>query len=227
MLDGSETEMTAKPRLIILGPPGSGKGTQARLLAERFNLVHISTGDILRAVVSSGKALGQEAKGYMDRGELVPDGVMLKMIREKLSEDETASGFIFDGFPRTIPQAEGLTSILGEMGINVYEVIKLKVSDDTLINRLTGRLFCPKCGADFNLSFRPPKEDRLCDHCGAELERRADDTEEVIKNRLGVYRRQTGPIEDFYRLQYKLKEVDGEGDSSSVFERILEVITTS
>ena len=216
-----------KPKLIILGPPGSGKGTQARLLAEKFNLVHISTGDILRAAVDSGKALGQEAKGYMDRGELVPDGVMLKVIREKLSEDETASGFIFDGFPRTIPQAEGLTSILGEMGINIYEVIKLKVSDDTLIKRLTGRLFCPKCGALFNLSFKPPKEDRLCEHCGAELKRRSDDSEEVIKNRLEVYRHRTGPIEDFYRLQYKLKEVDGEADSSSVFERILEVITIS
>ena len=216
-----------KPKLIILGPPGSGKGTQAKLLAEKFNLVHISTGDILRAAVDSSKVLGQEAKGYMDRGELVPDGVMLKIMRERLSEDETASGFIFDGFPRTIPQAEGLTSVLGEMGINIYEVIKLKVSDDTLTKRLTGRLFCPKCGADFNLHFKPPKEGWLCNHCKVELKRRSDDSEEVIKNRLEVYRHRTGPIEDFYRLQYKLKEVDGEGDSSSVFEMILEVITIS
>lgn len=216
-----------KPRLIIFGPPGSGKGTQAKLLAEKFGLAHISTGDILREAATSGKALGQEAKAYMERGELVPDGVMLKIVKEKLSEDETVEGFIFDGFPRTIPQAEGLTSVLGEMGITSYEVIKLKVSDDTLLKRMTGRLVCPKCGADFNLNTRPPKEDQLCDHCGAKLQRRSDDTKEVIRNRLHVYRHQTGPIEDFYRLQYKLKEVDGEGETSNVFQRILEVISTS
>lgn len=216
-----------KPRLIIFGPPGSGKGTQARLLAEKFGLVHISTGDILREAVSSGKPLGREAKRYMEKGELVPDGVVLRIVKEKLWEDQTAEGFIFDGFPRTIPQAEGLTSILAEMGVSTYQVIKLKVSDDTLVKRMTGRLVCPECGADFNLHTKPPKRHQRCDHCGSKLQRRSDDSEEVIKNRLQVYRYQSTPIEDFYRLQYKLKEVDGEGETAEVFDRILQVVGTS
>ncbi len=205
-------------RLVFLGGPGSGKGTQAKKLVEKFGLAHISTGDLLRKAIKEETKLGLTAKKYVDSGELVPDDVILGMIKEELTRERR--GFIFDGFPRTLAQANGLEKILGEMSLDIDYVVNLQVADDLIIERLGARRLCKGCGFEYNLKTRPPQAGGKCDQCGGELFRRSDDNDEVIKNRLSVYREKTKPIEEFYRVRGKLVEIDGSLDFDEVFEAI-------
>jgi adenylate kinase len=209
-------------RLVFLGPPGSGKGTQAKNLAEKLGLEHLSTGDILRAEIERGSEMGIKAKTFMDAGALVPDKLILEMIKDILRK--RANGFIFDGFPRTAPQAEGLDELLRGMGIQLNAVLYLSVGDEVLISRLLGRYYCPKCGLDYNLNSRPPKKAGLCDNCGEGLRQRSDDTEEVIRRRLEVYHQQTKAVEDYYRQKGLLIEINGAEPPDSVAAAILEAV---
>lgn len=209
-------------RIVFLGPPGSGKGTQAKKLVEKYSLAHIATGDILRRAVKDETELGLSAKKFVDAGELVPDEIILKIIKEELTG--TSESFIFDGFPRTLAQAEGLDGILSELGLNIDYVISLKVADETIIDRLVSRRLCKNCGFEFNLKTRPPEVEGVCDRCGGGLFQRTDDTVEVINNRLLVYRQKTEPIEDYYRKKGILVEVDGGKGFNEVFGSISEMV---
>lgn len=221
--DGFSERGDSIMRLILLGPPGVGKGTQAKFLMEKLGAVQLSTGDLLRAAVREGTELGKTAKGYMDRGELVPDEVILGLIREKMNElgDRPV---IFDGFPRTIPQAEGLDSLLEELSMSVDKVLELTVDDEVVVKRLGARRSCPKCGMVYNLLFAPPKNDNRCDDDGSELILRDDDREEVIRNRLKVYHDQTAPLSAYYQQQGKLVRVDGDGSVEDVRSRVEEAV---
>ncbi len=210
---------------IFLGAPGAGKGTQAELLSWKLNIPHISTGDILRDEVKKGTLLGEKVMAFMSKGELVPDGLILEVVKKRLKEKDCKEGFILDGFPRTLVQAESLDKLLNEIDKKIDRVIKIKVSDETIIKRLSARLVCELCGADYNLETRSPKEAGRCDLCGGELEQRIDDKKEVILNRLEVYERQTQPLESYYQGQGKLIEIDGEKDKKLVLEGILKVIS--
>ncbi|MBD3232395.1 MAG: adenylate kinase [candidate division Zixibacteria bacterium] len=212
-------------RLIFLGPPGSGKGTQAKIVAGKTGAKHISTGDILREAAAAGTDLGVKAKRYMDAGDLVPDEVLLGLVEEVLSDAKTSESFILDGFPRTIPQAEGLDEIFGKLNLNLDWAIKLDVPDQAIIDRLTSRYFCANCKADFNTKTKPPKVEGVCDNCGGTLVQRDDDKEEVIKNRLKVYHEMTAPIEDFYSAKGKLKTVPGDREFDEITSDILNVIS--
>jgi adenylate kinase len=209
-------------RLVFLGPPGSGKGTQAKKMVERYGLAHIATGDILRKAIKDETGLGVKAGKFVDEGELVPDEIILGIIKEELTEK--INGFIFDGFPRTLVQAVGLDGILSELGLNLDHVISFKVADETIIDRLVSRRLCEKCGFEFNLKTRPPKVEGVCDRCGGELCQRTDDTVDVINNRLSVYRERTKPIEDYYKKKGILIEVDGGKDFGEVFGSIAEMV---
>ncbi len=211
--------------VIMLGPPGSGKGTQAAQLAEKKDLVHLSTGDILRNTVKQGTQLGLKARSYMEAGDLVPDDLIIGLIRERLQEG--GSRFLFDGFPRTIPQAEGLDKMLEDMKSKVDMVIDLEVSDNEVIKRLSGRYFCPKCQATYNYPSRLPKKDGICDKCGSELQKRKDDTEEVVKNRLKVYKEQTQPLQDYYGKQGLLEGVDGEREIAAIFSDLSSLVDSA
>lgn len=195
-------------RFVLLGPPGAGKGTQAVMLAEYFHIPHISTGDILRANVSQGTDLGVAAKSYMDKGELVPDEVLIGIIGDRLQKSDCESGFMLDGFPRTIPQADALADILAELGIPLDAVIDIAVSDNALVERLSGRRICQKCGVSYHLIFNPPTNDMCA--CGGELYQRDDDSEDSIKNRLKVYHSLTKPLIDYYESKGLLKSINGE-----------------
>ncbi|MBQ8089959.1 MAG: adenylate kinase [Pyramidobacter sp.] len=196
-------------RIILVGPPGAGKGTQAEKIVAKYNVAHISTGDILRANVKAGTELGKKAKSFMDAGALVPDDVIVGMMRGRLAEDDCKNGFILDGFPRTVPQAEALDSLLAEMGIKLDGVILLDVDDDTVVERLCGRRMCKKCGRIFHVSFKPSSKGDLCDECGGELYQRDDDKEEVNRQRLAVYHSQTAPLVDYYGKAGLLLRVPG------------------
>ncbi|UCE65373.1 MAG: adenylate kinase [Candidatus Zixiibacteriota bacterium] len=209
-------------RLIFLGGPGSGKGTQAKKLVEKYGLTHISTGDLLRKAMKEGTELGKTAKEYVDAGDLVPDDVILGMIKERLIEIE--GGFIFDGFPRTLEQSKGLESILNELNIDIDKVVNLNVDDQMIVDRLSARRMCRTCGFEYNLKTRRPKKEGVCDIDGGELYQRSDDNEETIKNRLSLYHRNTEPIEDFYRETSKLVEIDGSGSFDEVFKSITESV---
>jgi adenylate kinase len=209
-------------RLIFLGGPGSGKGTQAKKLVEKYGLTHISTGDLLRKAMKDGTELGKTARKYVDAGDLVPDDVILGMIKEKLKELD--GGFIFDGFPRTLEQARGLKSILAELGMDIDMAVNLNVNDDLIIERLSSRRMCKTCGFEYNLKTRPPRKEGICDIDGGELYQRSDDNEETIKNRLSLYHNKTKPIEDFYRDSGKLVDIDGSGSFDDVFESITESV---
>jgi adenylate kinase len=185
-------------RIILVGPPGAGKGTQAEKIVAKYGVAHISTGDILRANVKAGTELGIKAKSYMDSGSLVPDEIIVGMMRGRLAESDCAKGFILDGFPRTVPQAEALTALLTEMGIKLDGVILLDVDDETVVQRLCGRRMCRKCGKIFHVTFNPSAKGNVCDVCGGELYQRDDDKEEVIRHRLSVYHSQTAPLVDYY-----------------------------
>jgi len=196
--------------LILLGAPGAGKGTQAQYLIDTYNIPQISTGDMLREAIKNQTAVGIEAKSFMDRGELVPDSVILEIIRERLLQDDCKKGFILDGFPRTIAQAEGLSEMLKSLGTSIDKVILFEVANDVLIERLTGRRVCGSCGASFHMVFNKPGKEGVCDRCGAELIQRKDDNLETATNRLSVYENQTAPLIHFYEKAGKLVKLDGD-----------------
>ncbi|GAB4261773.1 adenylate kinase [Deferrisoma sp.] len=211
-------------RLILLGPPGAGKGTQAKRLIERYGIPQISTGDILRAAVRDGTELGRKAKEYMDAGKLVPDEVVIGIIEERLQEPDCAKGFILDGFPRTVPQADALGEVLGKLGQAIDHVVSIEVPDEELVERLTGRRTCRGCGAMYHVKFTPPAKDGVCDKCGGELYQRDDDREETIRSRLKVYHDQTAPLVEYYEKAGLLRRVPGQGSVDEIYQRILEVL---
>lgn len=210
--------------LILLGPPGAGKGTQAKMMIDRWSIPQISTGDILRSAVRVGTPLGIEAKGFMDRGELVPDRVVIGIIAERLKNNDAASGFILDGFPRTIAQAEALQAILEDMGRKIDRVISLEVQEEKLVLRLTGRRMCKECGESFHVVFNPPKQEGSCDRCGGVLYQREDDREETIRQRLAVYREQTEPLIAYYEQQGNLRRIAGDDTKQEIFNRIVQAV---
>ena len=207
--------------LILLGPPGVGKGTQAKLLIERFGIPQISTGDILRAAVKELTPMGVKAKGFMDSGALVPDAVVIGIVEERLAQQDCVKGFILDGFPRTVAQADALDQVLSGMSRAVDHVISLSVEKAELLKRLTGRRACPKCGAVFHLEFAPPKSDSRCDACSGELIQREDDKEGTILHRLAVYDEQTAPLIAYYASKGLLRSVDGLGTVEGIQSAIL------
>jgi len=206
--------------LILLGPPGAGKGTQAAKIIEKYKIPQISTGDILRAAVREGTELGKEAQKYMNEGKLVPDSIVIGIIKERLQKDDCKNGYILDGFPRTIVQAEELDKMLKEMGSKLDVVISIEVPDEEIIQRITGRRMCKECGAVYHIKYNPPKRDGICDKCNGQLYQRDDDKEETVRARLDVYKKQTEPLKEYYSKQNILKEVDGTGDINKIFEQI-------
>lgn len=209
--------------LIFLGPPGSGKGTQAARLSAKLGLVHLSTGDMLREAVKKQTPLGQEAEGFMKRGELVPDSLIVGLIEQKVANGELKSGFILDGFPRTIPQAESLKQMMAKNGIRLDRAVLFDVPDEEIVRRLSGRWHCPTCHAGYNYPMQLPKVDGKCDKEGTPLQRRPDDEESVVRNRLSVYQRQTKPIEDYYRKELLLAEIKADVSPDMVFDALLTV----
>lgn len=210
--------------LVFLGPPGSGKGTQAVRLANAKDMTHLSTGDILREAVKKGTELGRKAGSYMTSGDLVPDELIIGLIEEKIAAGELSNGFILDGFPRTIPQAESLRAMLKKNSIDLNRVLLLKISDEEIVKRLSGRWFCPACNAGYNHTSAVPKVAGVCDNDGEALQRRPDDEEAVVRNRLEVYKEQTQPIEDFYRRESILAEIAAEDSPDKVFEALLSAV---
>lgn len=206
-------------RIILLGPPGAGKGTQAEKIMERHDVAHISTGDILRANVKAGTDLGLQAKSFMDGGKLVPDDVIVNMMERRLQEEDCAGGFLLDGFPRTVPQAEALDAMLAKLGLVLDGVVLLDVSDEIVVQRLCGRRMCKGCGRIFNVSFKPSSRGDLCDQCGGQLYQRDDDREDVIRNRLAVYHDQTAPLIAYYEARDQLYRIDA-ADGDAVPDRI-------
>lgn len=212
--------------LILLGPPGAGKGTQAKRLEERFGVVQISTGDMLRAEVKAGSAIGQQAKEIMERGDLVPDSLITAMIVSRVRRPDAANGFILDGFPRTVPQAGALDAVLEEHGLTLDHVIELKVDDVALVDRIAGRYTCSGCGEGYHDSFKQPRVAGVCDMCGGtEFSRRADDRAETVGARLAAYHKQTAPLLPYYARQGKLRSVDGMADMADVTAELAKILT--
>lgn len=211
-------------RLVLLGPPGAGKGTQARLLAEKLDLPHISTGEMLRAAVEQQTELGLRVKGVMDRGELVPDDLIIAVVEERLARPDAQEGFLLDGFPRTVAQAEALEALLAKQGRPLTAVLDLEVDEAEIVRRLSGRRVCEGCGANFHVTSMPPVVAGKCDHCGSNLIQREDDTPEAITRRLQVYRAQTQPLIDFYRDRKLLKTVNARQGVERTFEAICLVL---
>jgi adenylate kinase len=210
--------------LILLGPPGAGKGTQAQMIVERYHIPQISTGDILRAAVKEGTPLGKKAKSFIDQGQLVPDEVVVGIIDERLRAPDCNSGFILDGFPRTIAQAEALQSILHKIGKTIDHVINIEVDSEELVRRLTGRRTCKNCSAMYHIYFNPPKQEGICDRCGAPLYQREDDKEETIRTRLKEYEKQTSPLIEYYRLKNTLRSIQGVSGRNLIFEQIVRLL---
>lgn len=207
-------------KIIMLGAPGAGKGTQAQMIADKYGIPHISTGDIFRENVKKGTELGLEAKKYMDQGLLVPDELTVKILLDRVAQDDCKNGYVLDGFPRTIPQAEVLDKAIKELGDKIDYAINVDVPDENIVRRMSGRRACLACGATFHIEHVPPKQEGICDRCGKELVLRDDDKEETVKNRLDVYHKQTQPLIDFYTKQGVLKTVDGTVDMKDVFDAI-------
>ena len=211
-------------KIVMLGGPGAGKGTQAKKIAEKYAIPHISTGDIFRANIKEGTALGVKAKTFMDKGELVPDELVVDLVADRLTWDDTKDGFVLDGFPRTIPQAEALTKALEEMGTKLDVAIDIEVPDQNIIERMGGRRACVSCGATYHIVNIPPKAEGKCDICGSDLILRDDDKPETVKNRLNVYHEQTQPLIDYYKGQELLQEVDGTVAMEEVFGAIVKIL---
>jgi adenylate kinase len=211
-------------RVVLLGPPGAGKGTQAKLLQDEFGACQISTGDILRKAVAEQTPLGKEAAEYINRGALVPDDVIVNLVAERLKERDCEKGFILDGFPRTIPQAQGLDRILKTMGLSLNGVLSVQVPEGIIIERLAGRRTCRSCGALSHMVFNPPKKAGVCDRCGGELYQRDDDREGTIANRLRVYEKQTAPLANYYRERGLLREIDGVGEINDIRARVTKAL---
>ena len=212
-------------KIIMLGAPGAGKGTQAEMICEKYNLPHISTGDIFRANIKNGTELGMEAKKYMDQGLLVPDELTVKILLDRVAKDDCKNGYVLDGFPRTIPQAEVLEKALTELNDKIDYAINVDVPDENIINRMSGRRACVTCGATYHIVYAPTKVEGVCDKCGANLILRDDDKPETVKNRLDVYHKQTQPLIDFYSNKGVLKEVDGTVAMNEVFNAIVSILS--
>lgn len=211
-------------RLILMGAPGCGKGTQAKKLEERYDIVQLSTGDMLRAAIREGTDVGNKAKGFMDQGALVPDEVIIGVMKERLAKGDVSHGYILDGFPRTLGQAEALSRLLDEMHQPLTAAVVLKVNEEEVVKRLTGRRTCKKCGTGFHIEFNPPTQEGVCDTCGGALYQRDDDNEATIRQRLAVYNEQTSPLITYYRERGLLKEVEGVGSIDEIFERTCSLI---
>ena len=211
-------------KIIMLGAPGAGKGTQAKKIAAKYSIPHISTGDIFRANIKNNTELGQKAKTYMDKGELVPDELVVDLIMDRFKEPDCANGYVLDGFPRTIPQAEALDKALNAQKESVDYAINVEVPDENIINRMSGRRACVGCGATYHIQFNPTKVEGVCDVCGDKLILRDDDKPETVKNRLSVYHEQTQPLIDYYAKKNILAEVDGTKDMEDVFNAIVEIL---
>jgi adenylate kinase len=207
-------------RLVLLGAPGAGKGTQAKMLIEKYKIPQISTGDILRKAVADGTPLGKEAKVIMDKGELVPDKIVLGLVEERVKQDDCKKGFILDGFPRNTAQAEALDKMLNAMGLPIDSALSVDVPKNDLMKRLTGRRTCKNCQQMYNVYYSPPKKDALCDKCGGDLFQRGDDKEDTIKKRLDVYDAQTAPLIDYYKKKGILKSVMGVGNIDEIFNKV-------
>ncbi|MGI6178298.1 MAG: adenylate kinase [Eubacterium sp.] len=208
-------------RTVLLGPPGAGKGTQAVRITEKYGIPHISTGDIFRDNIKRQTELGKKAQEYTSKGELVPDDLVVEIATSRLLEDDCRNGFLLDGFPRTVYQAEKLDEFLESRGQKLDKVIDIQVADDELLTRLTGRRVCRQCGASYHVVNMPPKKEGVCDICGGELYQRADDTEETVKNRIEVYKNQTAPLTDYYTARGNIAAIDGAGDPDDIFKEIV------
>jgi len=211
-------------KIVMLGAPGAGKGTQAKMIAEQYGIPHVSTGDIFRMNIKNGTELGKEAKTYMDKGELVPDELTVRILLDRVAQEDCKNGYVLDGFPRTIPQAEVLDAELTKLGDAIDYAINVDVPDENIVRRMSGRRACVSCGATYHIVHIPPKKEGICDKCGAELILRDDDKEETVKNRLSGYHAQTQPLIDFYTKKGVLKTVDGTVDSADVFAAIKKIL---
>lgn len=211
-------------KLILLGAPGAGKGTQAEIICKTHNIPTISTGNMLREALKNGTEMGQKAKSYMESGQLVPDEILIGIIQDRLAQDDCKNGFILDGFPRTIPQAESLTKALEEMGESIDYAVNVDVPDSAIVSRMSGRRACVNCGATYHIQYNPPKKEGVCDVCGDKLILRDDDKPETVQNRLSVYHEQTQPLIDYYKKAGVLAEVDGTQDMDKVFADITAVL---
>ena len=207
--------------ILLMGPPGAGKGTQAANLVKKFSIPHISTGDMFRAAIKEGTELGKKAKACIDAGNLVPDEITIGIVKERLSQEDCKKGFILDGFPRTVDQADALKGILTELGLSLKSVLNITVPSADLVDRAVGRRICRSCGATYHVKFSPSKQEGVCDACGGELYQRADDTEETMKNRLSVYEAQTKPLIDYYQAAGLYVEIDGRQAIDKVFDDVV------
>ncbi|UCF79510.1 MAG: adenylate kinase [Candidatus Eiseniibacteriota bacterium] len=207
-------------RIILLGAPGSGKGTQARLIQDHFGIPQISTGDIFRKAIADGTPLGAEVEKYVSGGALVPDSLTIRLVRERLSHEDVRRGFVLDGFPRTIPQAKGIEEILAELGWELDAVVNIRVSEEVLVSRLALRRTCPACGMMYHMENRPPVSEGECDECKTALEVRADDSEDTVRKRLGVYLSQTTPLVEYFERTSRLVNIDGAGRVEEIFDNI-------
>ncbi len=210
--------------IVFLGPPGAGKGTQAKILIERYGIPQVSTGDMLREHRAKGTELGKKAQEYMDKGQLVPDEIILGMVKERLSQPDCEKGFILDGFPRTVAQAEALDKLLLDMGKKLDFALALIVPDELLVERLTGRRTCKNCGMMYHVKYKPSKVEGKCDVCGGELYQRPDDNEETVRNRLKVYHEQTAPLIEYYRGKGILREIDGSKSIEEITQQIISIL---
>ncbi len=211
-------------KLIMLGAPGAGKGTQAKKISAKYEIPHISTGDIFRANIKGGTELGMKAKAFMDQGQLVPDEITIGMLLDRIKEDDCKNGYVLDGFPRTIPQAESLTKALTELGDKIDWAVNVDVPDENIISRMSGRRACLGCGQTYHIVYNAPKQEGICDACGEALVLRDDDKPETVKKRLEVYHKQTQPLIDYYRTAGVLAEVDGTKDLENVFQDIVKIL---
>ena len=211
-------------KIVMLGAPGAGKGTQAKMIADKYSIPHISTGDIFRANIKEGTPLGAKAKEYMDKGLLVPDELVCDLVVDRIQQDDCKNGYILDGFPRTIPQAEALTDALSKISDKVEYAINVEVPDENIVNRMGGRRACVGCGATYHVKYNPPKVEDVCDKCGEKLILRDDDKPETVQKRLDVYHEQTQPLIDYYTKQGVIAEVDGTVDMTEVFDNIVKLL---